>query len=140
MAENRYTYREAMLQNATGYVTKERNKSYGEPDEDFQRIAAIANAMGFRIVATPDNPVARDLTGSDVARFMIALKLARLSWSPAHEDSWTDIAGYAACGFETATLEQERADRSEFQTSIRKETGHGFDGCPACIAATVAPE
>jgi hypothetical protein len=29
-------------------------------------------------------------------------------WSPGHRDSWLDIAGYAGCGYETATLEEER--------------------------------
>jgi hypothetical protein len=97
--------RKEILDDAANAVLNERNKKYGEPDEDFQRIAAIASAMGFRVEV--DN-AARPLTGSDVSRFMIALKLSRLAWAPDHRDSWTDIAGYAACGFETATLERDR--------------------------------
>jgi hypothetical protein len=62
--------------------------------------------MGFRF--TDGGPTHRALTGSDVALFMVALKASRLAWMPEHEDSWTDLAGYAACGFETATLEAER--------------------------------
>ena len=100
----RYTHRERLLSTAADYVMKHRNKSYGEPDEDFQRIAAIASAMGFRF-----GEDGRTLTGSDVALFMIALKTSRLAWNPTHEDSWTDIAGYAACGFETAALQAERS-------------------------------
>jgi hypothetical protein len=110
MIDERMTDRKKLLDTASEYVLKQRNKSYGEPDEDFQRIAAIANAMGFCIEQDPVGREYRDLTGSDVARFMIALKLARLSWSPDHEDSWTDIAGYAACGFETANLEKARRE------------------------------
>lgn len=97
--------RKLVLDNASQAVLHQRNKSYGEPDEDFQRIARIASAMGFRFTSDGFN---RELTGADVALFMIALKTSRLTWSPSHQDSWTDIAGYAACGFETARLEEER--------------------------------
>jgi hypothetical protein len=114
MDERRYAHRQHLLQEAEKIIMTERNKSYGEPDEDFQRIAAIASAMGFRALKTIERPDGNTsefvpLTGSDVARFMIALKLSRLSWMPTHRDSWLDIAGYAGCGFETATLEDERA-------------------------------
>lgn len=102
----RYTRRSELLTEAEKITTQDRNKSYGEPDEDFQRIAAIASAMGFRVEY--DSHDFRSLTGSDVARFMIALKLSRLAWMPEHRDSWLDIAGYAGCGYETASLEKER--------------------------------
>lgn len=115
MPENaeRYTHRAKLLVEAAEIITKDRNKSYGEPDEDFQRIAAIASAMGFRALKTVersdgDTSEFVPLTGSDVARFMIALKLSRLAWNPTHRDSWLDTAGYAACGYETAKLEEER--------------------------------
>jgi hypothetical protein len=32
---------------------------------------------------------------------MALLKLSRISWQPDNPDSWTDLAGYAACGYET---------------------------------------
>lgn len=102
------TDRKRLLDNASEYVLKQRNKSYGEPDEDFQRIARIASAMGFRMAPEGSNGPHRELKGSDVALFMIALKTSRLVWSPDHEDSWTDVAGYAACGFETANLQRSR--------------------------------
>lgn len=108
---DRYTARAEVLDNAKEYVTTDRNKSYGEPDEDFQRIAAIASGMGFRFSVGVD--VVRPLTGSDVALFMIALKTSRLAWNPQHQDSWTDIAGYAACGFETSQLEKKREEDAE---------------------------
>lgn len=104
---SRYTYRQTLLQEAEKIVSVERNKPYGEPDEDFKRIAAIASAMGFCIDSGGD--MLRPLRSDDVAKFMIALKLSRLMWSPEHKDSWLDIAGYAACGFETATLRADLA-------------------------------
>jgi hypothetical protein len=109
----RYTIRQHVLDTATKAVMQERNKSYGEPDEDFQRIAAIASAMGFRVAeGSADGDLVRQLTGSDVAKFMIALKLSRLMWNDTHEDSWVDIAGYAACGLETAMLQESRRARA----------------------------
>lgn len=97
--------RKRLLDTAAEYVLKQRNKSYGEPDEDFRRIAGIASAMGFRFT---DGTATRELNGTDVALFMIALKTSRLAWAPDHEDSWIDIAGYAACGMETANLQAKR--------------------------------
>lgn len=109
MTEERMPDRKRLLDTAAEYVLRQRNKSYGEPDEDFQRIARIASAMGFRFDISPGRKEYRELTGSDVALFMIALKTSRLVWAPEHEDSWIDIAGYAACGMETANLEAARS-------------------------------
>jgi uncharacterized protein DUF6378 len=114
----RYSRRSELLQEAEKIITQDRNKTYGDPDEDFQRIAAIASAMGFRTLKTIERPDGNTskfvpLDGSDVARFMIALKLSRLSWMPTHRDSWLDIAGYAGCGYETAYLEQERSPQAK---------------------------
>lgn len=103
----RYHLRKEIFDAATKATTEDRNKSYGEPDEDFQRIARIATAIGFRFHS--GTGLARELVGSDVSLFMMALKLSRLSWNPTHKDSWIDTAGYAACGFETATFQEERA-------------------------------
>jgi hypothetical protein len=106
----RYTYRSDLLREADKIVTQDRNKSYGEPDEDFKRIAAIASAMGFCIDAGSGE--LRPLRSDDVAKFMIALKLSRLMWMPDHRDSWLDIAGYAGCGFETAQLRADLAAKT----------------------------
>jgi hypothetical protein len=101
-SEERMTDRKRLLDTAAEYVLKQRNKSYGEPDEDFQRIAGIWNALGFR------GPGGIELTGHHVSMAMIALKMSRLTWNGSHEDSWIDIAGYAACGMETANLQVSR--------------------------------
>lgn len=108
----RYTEREALLERAKGYVMKDRNKSYGEPDEDFQRIAATLNGLGYKV---EHGDTTRQLQGHDVSVIMIALKLSRLMWSPDHRDSWDDIAGYAACGIETAKLQKAREDSAQLK-------------------------
>jgi len=104
--EARYTGRKGVLERALKYTTQERNKSYGEPDEDFQRIAATLNALGYRA------PAGRELEGHDVSVIMISLKLSRLTWQSTHQDSWDDIAGYAACGSETAALQEDRRSQA----------------------------
>lgn len=40
-----------------------------------------------------------------VALCMAALKMTRLIRRPDHDDSWVDLAGYAACGAEVADRE-----------------------------------
>ena len=42
---------------------------------------------------------------------MILMKVARLAADHLHDDSWLDIAGYAACGSQCA--EQEADERYE---------------------------
>lgn len=118
--------RKVVLDTASDAVLRERNKTYGEPDEDFQRIAKIATAMGFRMDMA-DGSI-RELTGSDVSLFMIALKTSRLVWSPSHQDSWVDIAGYAACGFETASLEAERRKRWEQDSAVAVDIRASVEG------------
>ena len=41
-----------------------------------------------------------NLSSADVAAMMIMLKVARVRNGKAKDDSWVDMAGYAACGAE----------------------------------------
>ena len=84
--------RSAILAAATSCVTRDRNRSYGEPENGFALISAYWSAH-------LDHPV----TAADVAVMMTLLKLARIKANPAHADSWVDGAGYLACGGEIAT-------------------------------------
>jgi hypothetical protein len=85
-----FTYRWELLNEALKCVTGDRNIQYGDPSEDFKRVAALWSAY-LGITISPDN----------VAVCQILLKISRLTWNPQHKDSWVDIAGYAACGYET---------------------------------------
>jgi len=75
---------EAMLTEAARIVA-ERRVAYGDP-------AASMAAIAARWSVTLGTPV----TPATVALCLIDLKLARLAHDPAHADSITDIAGYAA--------------------------------------------
>ena len=71
--------REKILAEAKKNVCGQREQDYGSPEDSFNSY--------------------------DVAVMMALLKVARLSNSPNHMDSWVDLAGYAACGGEIAGKE-----------------------------------
>jgi hypothetical protein len=79
----------------------QRNNQYGPPTQDFDRTAGILNALGYR------GPGGRQISSHDVAVIQIGVKLSRLTWSPGKLDSWVDVAGYAACGYECAECQAE---------------------------------
>lgn len=93
--------RQATLDQAKEYVSKDRNSAYGEPEDNFTNIAnywtnhTIARGTPFYF------------TAEDVAVMCILLKVARLSTNPTHKDSWIDTAGYAACGAGIALKDKE---------------------------------
>ena len=66
-------------------VIKERGESYGPMHLNMERIATLWSVC----LNLPVTPV-------QVAMCMIAVKMARLVQTPKHQDSATDIAGYAA--------------------------------------------
>ena len=57
------------------------------------------------------------LTAADVAMMCALLKIARLQNMPDHEDSWIDLAGYAACGSEVTS----RNDLTNAATGVKLE-------------------
>lgn len=83
--------RSEILATADDLINGERDASYGDALDSFTRIAKLWTAtLGIEISPT------------QVALLLAQLKLARLAASPTHEDSWIDLAGYAALGGEIA--------------------------------------
>jgi hypothetical protein len=77
---------EDILEEALRITKGDRNASYGPPDQDFARTAAMWSALkGVTFEAR------------EVALFMIALKLSRETHQR-KRDNWVDLAGYARCG------------------------------------------
>lgn len=104
--ERKQSLRKELLDEVAGLILGDRNIQYGPPHVDFQRTADMVSAMwghklkdGIRIEA------------HEVAQFLAIVKLSRLQWSPDRRDNWTDLAGYAACGFEAYNL--TRAESGE---------------------------
>ena len=83
--------REECLDTAKKLITGDRQDAYGPPSESFGDMAEIMNALGVGHGT---------LTATDIVLFNIVQKLRRLSVTPNHTDSWVDLAGYAALGFE----------------------------------------
>lgn len=81
-----------LLREAEGLVDGDRNAQYGDPNQDFKRTADMWTAY-------LDGKT--ELEPHDVAAMMALLKISRLRWSPEKRDSWADLAGYAACGWNT---------------------------------------
>lgn len=91
--------RSEVIREADRLINSDRNNQYGPPTQDFERTAAILNAMGYR------RPGGHKLLAHDVAILVMAVKLSRIVWQPDKRDSWTDTIGYAACGWECVTAE-----------------------------------
>lgn len=85
--------REECLNAAKDCVTKDRQNTYGSPEDNFLRIADLWNAyLGCEMIEAVD-----------VAVMMVLLKVARIGSGNSHADNWVDLAGYAACGCELQT-------------------------------------
>jgi hypothetical protein len=74
-----------------GYVTKDRNATHGDAEDNFADIAGLINIALSKKLKEPLAPV-------DVATIMICVKLSRIKTTPDNLDHWHDTAGYAACG------------------------------------------
>jgi hypothetical protein len=79
-----------LLREAAVIIAGDRDKDYGPPIENFKRIAEIWKVItGY------------DFTAEDVAMMFVGVKVARYgNRGEFNADTWRDIAGYAACGYE----------------------------------------
>jgi len=73
-----------------------RGEDYGSMYENHERIAVIWTVI-----------LGKEVTADQVALCMAGVKMARLIQSPNHNDSWLDLAGYAAVGAECAHERQQ---------------------------------
>ena len=80
------------LKKADECVNGKREQDYGSPESNFLKIADLWSAY-----------YGAPFSANDVAMMMALLKIARISTGTATEDSFVDLAGYAACGCEIST-------------------------------------
>ena len=92
--------RHSILATADGVVNGARAEVYGGPEDSFKLIASFWEPYIAAKCVGSDAHVC--INPEDVAVLMTLMKTARLASSPNHEDSWVDLAGYAACGAEIA--------------------------------------
>ena len=93
------------LRRAEAIVTGHRATDYGTPEDSFNLIASLWSAY-LAGLANAD----KYLTGTDVAMMMALLKIARICGGTGTDDSFVDLAGYAACGAECASVPQNLDD------------------------------
>ena len=83
--------REEILETAKKIVCGERQDQYGNPEDNFERIAVLwSSYLNDEVM----------IQAADVACMMMLLKIARIATGAGKDDNWVDIAGYAACGGE----------------------------------------
>jgi hypothetical protein len=89
--------RPEILDTAKKCVCGDREQDYGSPENNFQTIADLWRIYlhGYAIAAT------------DVAAMLSLLKIGRIASGNHKDDNWVDLAGYAACGGEIASLQAE---------------------------------
>ena len=87
--------RDEILETACKIINGERAEQYGDAYLNHARIAALWTTY---VRSTPD-----DLTPVDVAMMMVLMKVARSIETP-KDDSFVDIAGYAALAGEIANV------------------------------------
>ena len=81
--------RSETLDKAKACVCGQRENEYGSPEDNFTAIAGFWSV--YKGV---------EFTANDVAMMMALLKIARIRAGTATDDSYVDLAGYAACGAE----------------------------------------
>jgi hypothetical protein len=118
---NDKSLRKEMLEEADSLVNGDRNNTYGPPHQDFQRTADALTAFGFTVEGKP-------LSAHHVAMILATVKLSRLVWTPGKRDSWVDLAGYAACGFEAYELTKDEVPEPEDEAGLNPDTVYTFDG------------
>ena len=81
-------HRREVLKKAGELITQDREREHGLPRHNFARIARMWSGY-----------LEKDITPSDVCVMMVLLKAARLRHK-LNDDSFIDMAGYAALGSE----------------------------------------
>jgi Domain of unknown function (DUF6378) len=91
--ESMNSTREQVLRAAAKAVLSDRNKAYGEPEDNLGTTAELWSVF----LGTPIRP-------DQVAACMALLKVARLRAEGGQQvqDTWVDLAGYAAIGAEVS--------------------------------------
>lgn len=99
--------REECLRKANEIVNGQREQQYGTPEDNFKMIAEMWSAY-----------LETDVSAVDVAMMMSLLKIARISTGTFKEDSFIDLAGYAACGYEIASRDDAKIDDALMKATL----------------------
>lgn len=92
--------RNAVLDEIRKLVCADRQKTYGDAEDNFRDIADLLNVVLRKKLRT-------ELDSLDVALISCCIKLSRCGKSPRHIDNLVDLAGYGVCGAGIVKSEQE---------------------------------
>jgi hypothetical protein len=92
--------RKQILETADKCVNGERQEQYGTPEDNFRTIAEFWQIY----LSKKLQPTTID--AHDVAVMMALLKIARITSGQIKDDNYIDLAGYAACAGEIATVDE----------------------------------
>ena len=96
--------RSEILEAANTCVCSDREQDYGSPENNFETIGLLWGV--YLLAAHPELTqvmALNHITPKDVAAMMALLKVARIATGD-KADSFVDLAGYAACAGEIATM------------------------------------
>lgn len=96
------------LESARRAVSGQRVQDYGTPEDSFNRIAALWSAY-----------IGRHFDAHEVAMMMALMKVARIQGGIGTDDSYVDLAGYAACAAEIKAAEAAVKKGNASQTGTR---------------------
>lgn len=111
--------REEILTAANKVVNGERDKQYGNPEDNFGIIADLWSIY-----------LDEKIEAKDVAMMMALLKIARIRSGKYKDDNYIDLAGYAACGAEVEY--REDAEKEFRATDKGKCSGCMYVLCDDC--------
>ena len=92
--------RKEVLQTAEKMVCGHREQDYGSPEDNFKVIADFWST--YKGV---------EFSGTDVAMMMAWLKVARIKSGSGTDDSFVDLAGYAACAAEVNSNKDRKYEK-----------------------------
>lgn len=87
------------LRKAESLITGDRNRTYGDPTDNFRDIAEVWTTYLKHKLRDGET-----ISSGDTAWMMIGLKMVRAKAQPSM-DNWVDAAGYAGCGSEADLAE-----------------------------------
>ncbi len=130
--------RERVLKEALNCVNGEREKQYGNPEDNFSRIADLWSV--YLTSLFEDEKIVVDIDPIDVAKMMILFKIARSNGDKDKLDNYIDILGYGACAAEifesSEKAEQVRKKKEELGVQLADEC-KDCDYAEKCIGTGV---
>lgn len=121
--------RAKILEEAGKAVLTDRNESYGEPEDNFRRIAEQ-----WSLYFKQKYDIEVKVTAEDVAWMLGDLKKVR-AYAGYKRDNYVDMVGYAACGGEVAAKAPAKEEKEELADTPPEEWSDTVDSAVVSYTA-----